>query len=178
MTIRISQYWVISLDDQTIIDIKFCNLLYPQVDVVMSGPTRNDCEVDLDIFEADTGRIHRQRLNCSAGATELAGLIPGRYRVCASVEKSPNYNDSNRKNSRDGHARCVEVQTFRQNGEALLLLLAVVLCAFVVVAVCVGKSLLKSTRKEAMQPQCFMPAQEVEITHKAHYIKLHATTKV
>ncbi|XP_011499113.1 PREDICTED: leucine-rich repeat-containing protein 15 [Ceratosolen solmsi marchali] len=159
---------------------------YLQVEVRMSGLSLSDCKLDLDVLAAESGEVQRKILNCSSGATTLSGLVPGRYRVCASVneaveeeeEEEEKEEEEQSEKLRESKARCVEVQSFRQSNEVLLLLLAAVLCVLVIVGFMVGRNLLRKTKKEPMPPQCFMPAQEVEITHKAHYIKLLATTKV
>ncbi|XP_058792484.1 leucine-rich repeats and immunoglobulin-like domains protein 1 isoform X1 [Phymastichus coffea] len=161
-----------------------------KVEVAVSARDRGGCQVDLDVFAAESGQVHRQRLNCSSGPATLSGLSPGRYRVCASVDdrSAPGAGPG------PGHARCVEVQTFRRGGEPssssspllLLLLLAVVLCVLAALAFLVGRLFVRRTGKQRRlappspppPPQCFVPAQQLEVARKAHYIKLHATTKL
>ena len=147
----------------------------------MTDFERAECEIDVNIFATESGQVHRKRLNCSSRSTTLSGLVPGRYRVCASVDEDENEVKLNKrkKSKYDGKARCVEVQAFRQSSDMIvLLLLAGVFGVLIVVVLLVCRSLMKRSKKDALPPQCFMPAQEVEITHKAHYIKLLATTKV
>ncbi|KAL7293247.1 hypothetical protein TKK_0013027 [Trichogramma kaykai] len=153
---------------------------YLKVAVALLETPRLGCEIDLDILAIETGQVHRQRLNCSAQANELAGLVPGRYKICASVET-----ESASRRPREGHARCVEVQTLRQqypSQGAVALVLCGLFGLALATAYCIGRSLAR-TRKKAAQMGggggC-APAtgQQLEITHKAHYIKLQATTKV
>lgn len=143
---------------------------------------RTDCQIDLDVFALDSGQVQRQKVNCtgSSPAATLAGLIPGRYRVCASLDQ----NEQQEKLSKSLQATCVEVHTFKhqqtqQSTEIIISLLALLICALAIVVFLVGRSLLRKTKLQSMtSPPCFMPAQQVEITHKAHYIKLLATTKL
>ncbi|CAB0042768.1 unnamed protein product [Trichogramma brassicae] len=151
---------------------------YLKVAVALLETPRVGCEIDLDILAIETGQVHRQRLNCSAQANELAGLVPGRYKICASVET-----ESASRRPREGHARCVEVQTLRQQYPSQATV-AVVLCGLLVLALvtacCIGRSLARTRKKAAQIGGGCAPAagQQLEITHKAHYIKLQATTKV
>ncbi|OXU25311.1 hypothetical protein TSAR_013031, partial [Trichomalopsis sarcophagae] len=155
---------------------------YLKVEVIMStGLPRIDCEIDLDVFALDSGQVQRQKVNCSSSSpvVTMAGLIPGRYRVCASLAQD----EQREKLAKNLQATCVEVQTFKQqtqqNSEMIISLLALLICALTVVVFLVGRSLLRKTKLQSMSsPPCFIPAQQVEITHKAHYIKLLATTKL
>lgn len=159
----------------------FCS---KQVEVMMSSHTREGCQIDLDVFAAESGQVHRKRLNCSSALTTLSGLLPGHYRVCASVDdESVGKRTIDRTRPRQNRARCVEVQTLRQNNDLLLLLLLTALfCLLALVAYLLARILINKRTNKQLQvpspPQCFVPAQQLEITHKAHYIKLHATTKV
>ncbi|XP_015115815.1 leucine-rich repeat protein soc-2 homolog [Diachasma alloeum] len=147
------------------------------VDVSLS--TKNDlenlCEVSVVIFAEDSF-LHRKKLNCSQPSVTVPGLVPGRYKVCASLLDP--LGDETSGEIGGERSRCVEVQAFRENTEMIILGIAGVSCLVFVTVFFIGRSLLKKFRGPRIQTQCFMPAQEFEITHKAHYIQLLTTTKV
>ncbi|KAH0547066.1 leucine-rich repeat-containing protein 15-like [Cotesia glomerata] len=140
------------------------------VDISLSSYEANSCELFVIVFAGEVP-LHRKKLNCSLAYAEMTGLIPGRYKVCAS------FNDE-RLDESNGRSRCVEVQAVKQSFEMIILVIVVVSCLLFITVVVFVRSLIKKVKAPQIQTQCFMPAQELEITHKAHYIKLLATTKV
>lgn len=114
-------------------------------------------------------------MNCSLTFITLSGLVPGRYKVCASLDEITGETVTS-----SGHDRyrCVEVQMFKQNSEVWVLVIIAAISILLVILILISRSLMKKIRHPKIQTQCFMPAQEFEITQKAHYIKLLATTKV
>ncbi|XP_063985255.1 leucine-rich repeat-containing protein 15 [Diachasmimorpha longicaudata] len=147
------------------------------VDVALSTikDLENICQVSVVVFAEDSF-LHRKTLNCSQPVVTVPGLVPGRYKVCASLldplgAETPGDFGAER-------SRCVEVQAFRENTEMIILGIAGVSCLVFISVFFIGRSLLKKFREPRIQSQCFMPAQEFEITHKAHYIQLLTTTKV
>lgn len=163
---------------------------YLHVDVVLSRMKETNlastCELSVVVFDAISA-IHRQRLNCSfAFVTDVEVSLPGYYRVCASLDELA---DVTVVSSATGNLvgdrerfRCVEVveQGYsRQNAEVFVVMAVVAVTGvFLIALAMLGRSIVKRLRHPRIQAQCFLPAQEFEITHKAHYIKLLATTKV
>ncbi|XP_015434134.1 PREDICTED: uncharacterized protein LOC107189950 [Dufourea novaeangliae] len=150
------------------------------VDVSLSASKKfnlPECELSVVVFDAESA-VHKQKLNCSLTFLTLEVLLPGRYKVCASLDDL-NEEDviANFMNNRD-RLRCVEVQGFKQNTEIIVLVIIGAGCALLVALILLARSVVKRVRHSRIQTQCFLPAQEFEITHKAHYIKLLATTKV
>ncbi|XP_017888129.2 leucine-rich repeat-containing protein 15 [Ceratina calcarata] len=150
------------------------------VDVILSTSKKSNlpgCELSVVVFDAESA-VHKQKLNCSLTFMTLSVLLPGRYKVCASLDEV-NEEDviENFIDNRD-RLRCVEVQRFKQNTEIIILAIIGASCALLITLAVIGKSVAKRVRHPRIQTQCFLPAQEFEITHKAHYIKLLATTKV
>nr|ACE75191.1 leucine-rich repeat protein [Glyptapanteles flavicoxis] len=144
------------------------------VDISLSSYEANSaCELFVVVFAGEVP-LHRKKLNCSLAYAEMTGLIPGRYKVCAS------FNDESFhvENESSGRSRCVEVQAVKQSFELIILVIVVVSCLLFITVVVFVRSLVKKLKAPQIQTQCFLPAQELEITHKAHYIKLLATTKV
>ncbi|XP_015585957.1 leucine-rich repeats and immunoglobulin-like domains protein 1 [Cephus cinctus] len=147
-----------------------------QVDLTLAHLTgkSTDCELSVAVFSMES-LVHRKKLICSPEAfVTVADLLPGRYKVCASLYNA----NTNLGKSEMDKTKCVEVQAFRQNMEVIILAAAAVSCAVLITVVLIGHSVIKRLRQPRIQTQCFLPAQEFEITHKAHYIKLLATTKV
>lgn len=136
-----------------------------------------ECELSVVVFDAESA-VHKQKLNCSLTFVTLAVLLPGHYKVCASLDEV-NEEDviANFIDNRD-RSRCVEVQGFKQNTEISVLAIIGASCALLITVAVISRSVLKRVRHPRIQTQCFLPAQEFEITHKAHYIKLLATTKI
>ncbi|XP_076633681.1 leucine-rich tendon-specific protein [Colletes latitarsis] len=150
------------------------------VDVSLSSLKESsllECKLSVVVFDAESA-VHRQKLNCSLSFVTLEVILPGRYKVCASLDEVTEEDViSNFVNNRD-RLRCVEVQGFKQNTEIIILAIIGAGCALLIALVVLGRSVVKKVRHPRIQTQCFLPAQEFEITHKAHYIKLLATTKV
>lgn len=149
------------------------------VDVALSAKTTETsaCRLSIVIFNAISA-VHRQTLNCSSAFVTVEVSLPGCYMVCASLDElaeavvaaSDLLGDHER-------SRCVEVVRGHQlNVVFITLAVALVICVITLLLVLRGYSL--GRRHSAIQAQCFLPTQEFEITHKAHYIKLLATTKV
>lgn len=150
------------------------------VDVSLSNSKKTnipECELSVVVFDAESA-VHKQKLNCTLTFVTLAVLLPGRYKVCASLDEV-NEEDviANFVDDRD-RLRCVEVQGFKQNTEIIVLAIIGASCALLITLAVIGRSVIKRVKHPRIQTQCFLPAQEFEITHKAHYIKLLATTKV
>ncbi|XP_034195270.2 leucine-rich tendon-specific protein [Osmia lignaria lignaria] len=150
------------------------------VDVSLSNSKKSnipECELSVVVFDAESA-VHKQKLNCTLTFVTLAVLLPGRYKVCASLDEV-NEDDviANFVDDRD-RLRCVEVQGFKQNTEIIVLAIIGAGCALLITLAVIGRSVIKRVKHPRIQTQCFLPAQEFEITHKAHYIKLLATTKV
>ncbi|KAK9302276.1 hypothetical protein QLX08_005704 [Tetragonisca angustula] len=136
-----------------------------------------ECELSVIVFDAESA-VNKRKLNCSLTFVTLAVLLPGHYKVCASLDEvSEEDVIANFVNNQD-RLRCVEVQGFKQNTELIVLATIGASCVLLITFVLIGRSVLKRVRHPRIQTQCFLPAQEFEITHKAHYIKLLATTKV
>lgn len=146
------------------------------VDVSLSVPQEESlsCEVSVVVFD-EIEAVHRRKVNCTLSFMTLSGLSPGRYKVCASLDAI--YEDLIDTDSR-GRSRCVQVQAFRQNADAFILSVVAISCILLIAVILVARNLVKRMRNPPIPVQCFLPAQEFEITHKAHYIKLLATTKV
>nr|ACE75336.1 leucine-rich repeat protein [Glyptapanteles indiensis] len=144
------------------------------VDISLSSYEANSaCELFVVVFAGEVP-LHRKKLNCSLAYAEMTGLIPGRYKVCASFNDESFHGE----NESSGRSRCVEVQAVKQSFELIILVIVVVSCLLFITVVVFVRSLVKKLKAPQIQTQCFLPAQELEITHKAHYIKLLATTKV
>lgn len=165
---------------------------YLHVDVVLSRTKEtilasSACQLSVVVFDAISA-IHRQRLdNCSvAFVADVEVSLPGYYRVCASLDELADVTtlvaSGNLVDDRE-RLRCVEVVEQagygRQNAEVFVVMAVVAVTGvFLIALAMLGRSLVKRLRHPRIQAQCFLPAQEFEITHKAHYIKLLATTKV
>ncbi|XP_025269965.1 leucine-rich repeat-containing protein 15 [Camponotus floridanus] len=163
---------------------------YLHVDVVLSRMKETNlastCELSVVVFDAISA-IHRQRLNCSfAFVTDVEVSLPGYYKVCASLDELADVTvvssaTGNLVDDRE-RFRCVEVveQDYsRQNAEVFVVMAVVAVTGvFLIALAMLGRSIVKRLRHPRIQAQCFLPTQEFEITHKAHYIKLLATTKV
>ncbi|KAM0724464.1 Leucine-rich repeat-containing protein 15 [Formica fusca] len=162
---------------------------YLHVDVVLSRSKEmtlaSACQLSVVVFD-EISAIHRQRLNCSITfVTDVEVSWPGYYRVCASLDELTDVNlvmlSGNLVDDRE-RFRCVEMveQGYsRQNAEVFVAVAVVAVTGvFLIALIMLGRSLVKRLRHPRIQAQCFLPAQEFEITHKAHYIKLLATTKV
>jgi len=161
---------------------------YLHVDVVLSrlketSSTTSTCQLSIIVFNA-IATVHHERFNCSSAfVTDVEVPLPGYYRVCASLDDltdivivaSDLVDDHER-------FRCVEVieQGYnRQNAEVLIVIAVIIAtCVLLITLIILGRNLARRLRHPRIQTQCFLPAQEFEITHKAHYIKLLATTKV
>ncbi|XP_020278491.1 slit homolog 2 protein-like isoform X2 [Pseudomyrmex gracilis] len=150
---------------------------------VVSSPTV--CHLSVVVFDA-ISTIHRQRLNCNSSTfvTDVEVSLPGYYKVCASlnelddgelVASSELANDHER-------SRCVEVvkqdRSGERNAEVYIVSAVIATTGVLVLLIVLCRNLVKRLRHPRIQAQCFLPTQEFEITHKAHYIKLLATTKV
>lgn len=150
-----------------------------QVDVSLSLPaefqTGTKCELSVVVFATESASVHRKKMNCSLTFITLSGLLPGHYKVCASLDEIAG--DTLAISNHDRY-RCVQVQTFKQNSEIWFLIVVIVVSILLLIIILVSRSFMKKLRNPKIQTQCFMPTQEFEITQKAHYIKLLATTKV
>lgn len=159
---------------------------YLHVDVVLS--TKNmtlssACQLSIIVFD-EVSAVHRQRLNCSAAfVTDVQVSLPGYYRVCASLDELINLvvMSGNLVDDRE-RFRCVELveQGYSKRNIEVFIIMAVIAATgiLLIILAVLGRSLARRLRHPRIQAQCFLPAQEFEITHKAHYIKLLATTKV
>jgi len=165
---------------------------YLHVNVVLSrikeSPilTSSACQVSIVVFDTISA-VHRQTFNCtSAFVIDVQVLSPGYYRVCASLDElADDVIASSSGNLVDDHERlrCVEVieQTdyTRRNIELFIVISVIVVVGILLITLALlVRNLVRRLRHSRIQAQCFLPAQEFEITHKAHYIKLLATTKV
>jgi len=161
---------------------------YLHVDVVLSrlketNFTPSTCQLSVIVFNA-VSTVHRESFNCSSAfVTDVEVSLPGYYRVCASLDDLTDIIVA-AGDLVDDHERfrCVEVieQGYnRQNAEILIVIAVIVATGVLLITLAIlGRSLARRLRHPRIQAQCFLPAQEFEITHKAHYIKLLATTKV
>ncbi|XP_023289188.1 uncharacterized protein LOC105696975 [Orussus abietinus] len=148
------------------------------VDIGLSEESASnlDCQVSVVVFATDSV-VHRRKLNCTLKFVTLSGLLPGRYTVCVSLDDVAD--EGLPPGSQDyGRSRCVEVQAFRQYTEMFVAAVVAAFCGALVTVGLICRSLIRRARHPRIQTPCFLPAQEFEITHKAHYIKLLATTKV
>ncbi|XP_050592480.1 slit homolog 1 protein-like [Bombus affinis] len=170
-----------SLDTKiTAVHVNVSDQGFLHVDVSLSISKKSnlpECELSVIVFDAESA-VHKQKLNCSLTFVTLGVLLPGHYKVCASLD-DVNEEDviANFVDNRD-RLRCVEVQGFKQNTELIVLAIIGASCVLLITIAVIGRSVLRRVRHPRIQTQCFLPAQEFEITHKAHYIKLLATTKV
>lgn len=144
------------------------------------------CQVFIAVFNA-VSAVHRQTFNCtSAFVIDVQVSSPGYYRVCASLDELADVIiASSSDNLVDEHERfrCVEVveQTgyTEQNVELFIVMTVIIAMSILIITLALlGRNLARRLRHSRIQTQCFLPPQEFEITHKAHYIKLLATTKV
>lgn len=173
----------------TRIHVNVSNKGYLHVDVVLSrlkdtsSHASSTCKLSVVVFNAISA-VHRERFNCSSAfVTDVEVSLPGYYRVCASLDE---LNDivvaaGDLVDDRE-RFRCVEVleQGYsRQTTEILVVIAAIAATGVLLITLAIlGRSLARRLRHPRIQAQCFLPTQEFEITHKAHYIKLLATTKV
>ncbi|KAL0113828.1 hypothetical protein PUN28_011277 [Cardiocondyla obscurior] len=156
---------------------------YLHIDVVLSKAKdttlSSTCQLSIIVFD-EVSVVHRQRLNCSGAVTDVKVSSPGYYRVCASLDELTNMSDS-LVNDRE-RFRCVELvdQGYNKRNIQVFIIMAVVAVTGVllIILAVLCRNLTRRLRHPRIQAQCFLPAQEFEITHKAHYIKLLATTKV
>lgn len=142
------------------------------------------CQLSITVFDEVSATVHRQKLNCSAASvTDVEVSLPGYYRVCASLDELTNVIVMSG-NLVDDHERfrCVELveQGYSRRNIEVFIIMAVIAATGVllIILAVLGRNLARRLRHPRIQAQCFLPAQEFEITHKAHYIKLLATTKV
>jgi len=161
---------------------------YLHIDVILSRTkdiidSASTCQLSIFVFD-EISVVHRQRLNCSvASVTDVEVSLPGYYRICASLDELTNIivMAGNLVDDRE-RFRCVELveQGYsRQNVEIFVIMTVVAATGvLLVILVMIGRNFARRLRHPRIQAQCFLPAQEFEITHKAHYIKLLATTKV
>ncbi|XP_025991398.1 uncharacterized protein LOC113002642 isoform X2 [Solenopsis invicta] len=159
---------------------------YLHIDVLLSrskDPTTTTCQLSIVVFD-EVSAVRQQRLNCSAASvTDVQVSLPGYYRVCASLDQLTNIivTSSNLLDNRE-RFRCVELvqQSYSRRNIEVLVIMAVVAAtgALLVILAVLARNFARRLRHPRIQAQCFLPAQEFEITHKAHYIKLLATTKV
>ncbi|XP_011869576.1 PREDICTED: leucine-rich repeats and immunoglobulin-like domains protein 1 isoform X2 [Vollenhovia emeryi] len=159
------------------------------IGVVLSGTkdttVASTCQLSIIIFD-EVSAVHRQSLNCSAAAASITNVkvsLPGYYRVCASLDQFTNVIVMSASLVDDRERfRCVELveQNYNRRNVEVFIIMAVVVATGVllVILAVLGRNLARRLRHPRIQAQCFLPAQEFEITHKAHYIKLLATTKV
>lgn len=166
---------------------------YLHVDVVLSAktkettqetiPVESTCRLSVVVFNA-VSAMHRQTLNCSSAFVTLEAPLLERYKVCASLvdelADDAVVATADRPSGDRERSRCVEVvHGYRQNTEVIVMaVVAVLTCVLLVTLAVLGRSVARRLRHPRIPAQCFLPAQEFEITHKAHYIKLLATTKV
>ncbi|KYM96805.1 PREDICTED: leucine-rich repeats and immunoglobulin-like domains protein 1 [Cyphomyrmex costatus] len=163
---------------------------YLHIDVILSKTKRDTvidssstCQLSIFVFN-EISVVHRQRLNCSfASITDVKVSLPGYYRICASLDELTNIivMSGNLVDDRE-RFRCVELveQSYGRRNVEIVIIMAVIAATGVllVILAILGRNLARRLRHPRIQAQCFLPAQEFEITHKAHYIKLLATTKV
>ena len=181
---------LISQDRITGVHVNISDRGFLHVDVSLASIDRVDtrmspgCELSVAVFEGESA-VHREKLNCTLSFVTMSGLVPGQYKVCASLDD--NLTASSRTGYRSdfhdtdiGRSRCVEVQAFRQYNELIVIAVAVITCAVLVAVILLSRSILKRDRHPRIQAQCFLPAQDVDNARKTHYIKLlqQATTKV
>lgn len=147
--------------------------LYVDVNLVgRSSRDPEDCDLSLVVFSAESV-IRERKLNCSKSFATVTDLAQGPYRVCATLQQESEHSSQ----------RCVDVTvrgTTRHWARLEIVLFAVIVvaCALLFAALWAGRSLINRTRPTRIQGQCFLPAEEFEITHRARYVKLLTTTKV
>lgn len=159
---------------------------YLHIGVVLSRTkdmtSSSNCQLSIIVFD-EVSVVQRQRLNCSdESVTDMEVSLPGYYRVCATLDELTNVIAMS-SNLMDDHDRfrCVELVQRgynRWNIEISIIMAVVTAGVLLVILVVLGRNLARRLRHPRIQAQCFLPTQEFEITHKAHYIKLLATTKV
>ncbi|XP_046751471.1 slit homolog 3 protein [Diprion similis] len=152
--------------------------LYVDVNLVGGGPRDSaDCDLSLVVF-SDESVVRQRKLNCTRGYATIADLAQGPYRVCATLAQGTDHTEM----QLAPRTRCVDVTVrgVRESARLEIVLFAVIVvaCALLVAALWAGRSLLHRTRPTRIQGQCFLPAEEFEITHRARYVKLLTTTKV
>lgn len=147
--------------------------LHVDVSLVGRSPRDQDCDLSIVVFSAEE-IVRERKLNCSKSFATVTDLAQGPYRVCASLQEAP---------AQSSAQRCVDV-TVRGPArlgarlEIVLFAVIIVACAFLFAALWAGRSLFNRTRPTRIQGQCFLPAEEFEITHRARYVKLLTTSKV
>lgn len=172
----------------TKIHVNVSNKGYLHVDVVLnklketSSMSSSSCQLSVIVFNA-VSTVYRERFNCSSAfVTDVEISLPGHYKVCASLDELTDIVTAGDLVDDHERFRCVEVieQGYsRQNAEMLIVIAVIAATSVLIITfVILGRSLARRLRHPRIQTQCFLPAQEFEITHKAHYIKLLATTKV
>ncbi|KYN18788.1 PREDICTED: uncharacterized protein LOC108762138 [Trachymyrmex cornetzi] len=161
---------------------------YLHIDVILSKTkdtidSSSTCQLSIFVFN-EISVVHRQRLNCSsASVIDVDVSLPGYYRVCASLDELTNIivMSGNLVDDRE-RFRCVELveQSYSKQNIEIFIIMAVIAATGVLLVLLAifCRNLVRRLRHPRIQAQCFLPAQEFEITHKAHYIKLLATTKV
>lgn len=136
------------------------------------------CELSIIVFDT-VSAVHRQKLNCNTTVFSLEVLLPGRYKVCASLDELTDdaIISANLMNNHE-RSRCIDIQDYNKNTEVIVIAIIGATGVLLITLAILGRSLARRIRHPRIQAQCFLPAQEFEITHKAHYIKLLTTTKV
>ncbi|XP_024877515.1 leucine-rich repeats and immunoglobulin-like domains protein 1 isoform X2 [Temnothorax curvispinosus] len=182
----------ISLDSSsriTGVHVNVSDKSYLHIGVVLSGTTKDttlsstSCQLSVIVFD-EVSTVHQRRLTCSATSViDVQVSLPGYYRVCASLDDLTNVIVmSSNLVADDERFRCVDVveQSYSRRNVEVFVIMAVIAATGVllVILAVLGRTLARRLRHPRIQAQCFLPAQEFEITHKAHYIKLLATTKV
>ncbi|TGZ56662.1 uncharacterized protein Lrt [Temnothorax longispinosus] len=182
----------ISLDSSsriTGVHVNVSDKSYLHIGVVLSGTTKDttlsstSCQLSVIVFD-EVSTVHQRRLTCSATSViDVQVSLPGYYRVCASLDDLTNVIVmSSNLVADDERLRCVDVveQSYSRRNVEVFIIMAVIAATGVllVILAVLGRTLARRLRHPRIQAQCFLPAQEFEITHKAHYIKLLATTKV
>lgn len=149
--------------------------LYVDVNIVGREPRDSECDLSLVVF-SDDAVVRRWKLNCTRSYATVSDLPQGPYRVCASLHENENFEED----SPSTHCVDVNIRGARNPAKLEVVLFAIILvaCALLVAALCAAKTLVNRSRPSRIQGQCFLPAEEFEITHRARYVKLLTTTKV